>query len=142
VTQRPEPQGHSARIRLQVTAAGSAPSASPAASALVAPDGSDTLASVEAALLFATDDGVWLDAGLFPGRVTLVGGPGDDTLLGGAGDDSLVGGPGADRLVGRSGDDTLEGGSDADRLDGGPGFDELWGDEGLDTLLNGEDNHP
>jgi Ca2+-binding RTX toxin-like protein len=102
-------------------------------SALIAPDGIDTLASVEVAVLFASDDGVWLDAGLFPGRVALVGGTGDDTLLGGAGDDVLVGSAGADRLVGRGGNDWLLGNGQwvldagVDTLTGGPGDDELDG---------------
>jgi Ca2+-binding RTX toxin-like protein len=61
-----------------------------------------------------------LDAHLFTGRTTMLGGDGPDTLIGGSGNDFLFGDTGADFLDGGAGIDTLDGGL------------------GTDTAVNGE----
>lgn len=109
--------------------------------------GSDTLTSIERALLFLDTTGGapghMLNATTFGGSVTLHGWDGDDTLIGSNFDDSISGANGNDLLIGngghdvlsgaagnddirgRSGNDTLSGGSGNNLLDGGNGFDVL-----------------
>jgi Ca2+-binding RTX toxin-like protein len=62
-----------------------------------------------------------LNAKVFSGRVTLLGGAGNDTLLGGKGSDVLDGGPGNDSLNGGLGNDSLTGGPGTNTLVGGAG---------------------
>jgi len=121
--------------------------------------GSDTLVSIERALLFLDTTGGapghMLNATTFGGSVTLHGGDGDDTLIGSNFDDSISGANGNDLLIGngghdvisgaagdddirgRSGNDTLSGGSGNNRIDGGNGFDVLRENVNGATTLTG-----
>jgi Ca2+-binding RTX toxin-like protein len=76
--------------------------------------GTDSLTSIERAVLTGTDLGDNLNAAAFTGPVTLIGGAGDDTLTGGSAADRLDGGAGDDVLTGNGGNDTLVGGSGTD----------------------------
>lgn len=62
---------------------------------------------------------------------------GDDSIIGGEGKDWLRGEGGADRIQGLGGDDILQGGDGADRLEGGAGDDYLGGEVGNDLLFGG-----
>ncbi len=78
-----------------------------------------------------------LDASLFTGDATLVGGDGNDTLTGGSGNDTLVGGDGDDTLNGGLGDDVYkfeegDGGNDVIAESASQGIDEFdFSDYGL-----------
>jgi Ca2+-binding RTX toxin-like protein/glycosyltransferase involved in cell wall biosynthesis len=61
--------------------------------------GTDSLASIEQAVLAGGPGANALTAAGFTGPVTLSGGDGNDTLTGGSGSDSLDGGPGTDRVA-------------------------------------------
>ncbi|MBC7815710.1 MAG: hypothetical protein IAG10_02295 [Planctomycetaceae bacterium] len=104
-------------------------------------NGTDTLTGVELASLTGGSSGNKLDASLFTGNVTLIGGDGNDTLIGGSGNDSLQGDLGNDSLKGRDGNDLLHGGNDTlvsgtdnDTINGGNGDDMLLGGIGNDAL--------
>lgn len=73
----------------------------------------------------------------FAGNDVLKGGDGADRLFGEAGADQLFGENGKDVLSGGVGSDVLDGGADDDRIMGGAGNDRLIGGEGLDTLYGG-----
>jgi Ca2+-binding RTX toxin-like protein len=71
--------------------------------------GTDTLTSIEQAVLTGGDSGNTINAsGFTAGPVTLIGGAGDDTLTGGTQNDVLTGGLDNDSLVGNTGIDTVE----------------------------------
>ncbi len=104
-------------------------------------NGTDTLVGVELASLTGGASANKLDASLFTGNVTLIGGDGNDTLIGGSGNDSLQGDLGNDLVKGRDGNDLLRGGNDTlvsgtdnDTINGGNGDDTLLGDIGNDAL--------
>jgi len=101
-------------------------------------DGSDTLVSIEAAVLTGGAAANLLDATGFSGNATLVGGKGNDTLWGGSGNDSLDGGAGDDRISGHAGSDRANGGSGNDMLLGKAGNDTLLGGAGADSMLGGD----
>jgi len=81
----------------------------------------DTLTSIETAILEGGPSDNALFASSFSGRVVLRGEGGNDTLLGGNKDDELYGGAGNDTLDGMGGDDLLNGGTGNDTCDGGSG---------------------
>jgi acrosin len=83
------------------------------------------LTSFQQASLTGGNSDNLIDASLFSGAVTLVGGAGNDTLLAGSGSASLDGGAGNDSLVGGSGQDTLSGGPGVNTLNGGGGTNEV-----------------
>lgn len=99
--------------------------------------GSDTLASIEQAIIQgdATDNRV--DASTFGNSVTLRGGDGNDSLFGGSGDDLIEGEDGNDVMNGNSGNDQVNGGDGNDNASGSGGSDTLSGGEGNDTLRGG-----
>ena len=72
-----------------------------------------------------------LNASLFSGDATLIGGGDNDLIRGGSGSDILYGGTGNDRIYGGPGDDNLN---------GQDGNDQLWGEAGEDTLRGGNNN--
>ncbi len=83
---------------------------------------------IEQAILTGGASGNTLDASLFTGNTTLIGGAGNDTLKGGtknnilvgnAGNDTLRGGAGKNVMIGGLGTDTLVGGANQDLLIGG-----------------------
>ena len=80
----------------------------------------DSLSGIEQASLTGGDAANEIDATLFVGSVTLIGGAGADTLRGTSGNDSLDGGAGNDLLVGGAGADTLSGSDGSDLLDDSP----------------------
>ena len=95
--------------------------------------GTDTLSSIESAVLKAGDGDNRIDASAFSvGPVTMVGGIGSDTLIGGIGDDVLDGGSDSDVLDGGSGSDQVIQTSNADQLIS----DTLLTGQGSDTLSN------
>jgi len=100
--------------------------------------GSDTLVSIEAAVLISGAGANLLDATAFTGDVTLRGGDGNDTLRGGSGDDSLEGGRGDDRIAGHDGADRANGGSGNDIVLGQAGSDTLLGGSGADSIIGGD----
>lgn len=77
-------------------------------------DGSDTLTSIEQALLTGGPAANNLNASSFFGQAALYGADGNDTLTGGPGNDTLYGGDGDDTLYGGLGDDTIYGGPGTD----------------------------
>lgn len=101
-------------------------------------DGSDTLSSIESAVLTGGNGDNLIDATGFSGDTTLVGGRGNDTLRGGSGDDNLDGGEGDDRIAGHAGSDWANGGSGNDVLLGQAGSDVLLGGSGDDSMLGGD----
>ena len=92
---------------------------------LLTGQGSDSLVSIEKAILTGGASGNRIDASAFTaGPVTLIGLDGSDELLGGTGDDVLQGGDGDDPLLsGGDGNDTLVGGAGSDVLKGDDGDD-------------------
>ena len=95
-------------------------------------DGTDTLSSIENAVVGGGDDVVMGNAG----ANTINGGNGNDKLTGGAGDDVLVGGTGGDTLYAGDGDDTVIAGAGDDVIVGGDGAgnDRYTGGTGVDTI--------
>jgi hypothetical protein len=85
--------------------------------------GSDTLTSIEQAVLVGGPSANNMDASKFSGLAVLQGLGGNDTLTGGAGGSVLIGGTGDDQLTGASGNDLLIGGAGADRVVGSSGQD-------------------
>jgi Ca2+-binding RTX toxin-like protein len=103
--------------------------------------GTDTLNSVEQAILTGGNSDNILDASNFTlGSVTLSGEGGNDTVAGGAGDDQLNGGTGNDIIDGNLGNDILNGDKGNDLLTGGVGDDSLDGGDGNDELVGGANN--
>ncbi|MBI1315205.1 hypothetical protein GC176_28270 [bacterium] len=109
--------------------------------------GTDSLTSIEQAVLTGGASANTIDASAFSGNVTLMGGDGNDTLVGAAGasflngnadNDSLTGGASGDTLVGFSGNDVLDGGGGNDSLMGESDDDTLMGGTGNDTLEGGD----
>jgi len=104
---------------------------------------SNTLTSIERALLVGGAGHNVIDASAFTGSVTLSGLDGDDTLIGGRGADTILGGLGRDQLFGNAGNDTLQGGEGDDELSGGGAIpslvitdnDSLRGGAGNDTYI-------
>lgn len=105
---------------------------------LLTGNGTDILVSVETASLTGGTSANRLDASLFTGNVTLIGGDGNDTLTGGSGNDSLRGDLGNDLVKGRDGNDYLHGGNDT--LVSGTDNDTVNGGNGDDTLMGGIGN--
>jgi len=91
----------------------------------------DTLASIESAVLTGGPSGNTMNASGFSGTTTLRGLGGIDTLIGGSGNDTLIGGAGNDTLRGNAGNDTYQ--FDVDQLLGDDIVDELL------ALANGSD---
>lgn len=100
-------------------------------------DGSDTLASIEQALILGRLTDNRIDASGFGNAVTLRGGDGNDTLIGGGSDDVLEGEGGDDVLVGNNGNDLLDGGAGNDNASGSGGVDTVIGGDGNDILRGG-----
>lgn len=97
--------------------------------------GNDTLlGSFSGVVLIGGDSANTLDATLFAGRATLIGGGGADRLLGSAQGGQLEGGVGNDTVTGNRGNDVLLGGAGSDQLNGGLGNDQLDGGGGNDTV--------
>ncbi len=94
----------------------------------------DTLSSIELAILSGGNSANTLSATGFTGKALLDGAGGNDTLIGGPNNDTLLGGDGNDVLKGRDGNDSLEGGAGDDTLNGGAGNDTLNGGAGNDAL--------
>jgi Ca2+-binding RTX toxin-like protein len=93
-------------------------------------NGTDTLSSIEKAILTGGNNNDYLDARDF----TL----GSVTLNGGSGNDFVIGSTGSDSLLGSNGDDVLSGNAGNDFIDGGAGNDFLIEDvSGISTLTNG-----
>lgn len=93
-------------------------------------NGTDTLSSIEKAILTGSNNNDYLDARDF----TL----GSVTLNGGSGNDFVIGSTGSDSLLGSNGDDVLSGEAGNDFIDGGAGNDFLIEDvSGISTLTNG-----
>jgi Ca2+-binding RTX toxin-like protein len=86
-------------------------------------EGTDALASFEAAELEGGAAAQTFDATAFTGRTTMRGGSGNDILKGGSNADSLFGDAGNDLLEGNDGNDFFAGGSGNDTLLGGNGND-------------------
>jgi Ca2+-binding RTX toxin-like protein len=103
-------------------------------------NGTDTLNSIENALLIGGAGNNTLDASGFNGNVVLSGDFGNDVLKAGVKNSLLNGGSGNDTLIGGAGIDDLRGDNGNDSLEGGGGNDALFGDEGNDTLNGGEGN--
>ncbi|MFT5324090.1 MAG: Ca2+-binding RTX toxin-like protein [Planctomycetaceae bacterium] len=103
--------------------------------------GSDTLVSVERAILVGGASNNLIDASMFTGDgiegVLLLGDGGDDVLIGSPHVDQLNGSAGDDTLLGGSSRDTLRGGSGADVLNGGSGNDLVVGQGGSGDVLTG-----
>jgi Ca2+-binding RTX toxin-like protein len=83
---------------------------------LLSGQGSDSLTSIEAAILTGDGGANRLDATAFTGAVSLFGLAGSDTLLGGAGGDVLNGGDDADSLIGAGGVDGYDAGNGDDTV--------------------------
>jgi Ca2+-binding RTX toxin-like protein len=80
-------------------------------------NGTDTLSSIEKAILTGGNNNDYLDARDFTlGSVTLNGGSGNDFVIGSTGSDSLLGSNGDDVLSGEAGDDFIDGGAGNDFL--------------------------
>lgn len=108
-------------------------------------NGTDTLVSVERAILFGGDSDNQIDTSAFfsAGKtsVTLRGNSGDDTLIGSELNDALLGDAGNDTIEGRAGNDNLSGAAGRDLLIGGDGNDRLRGQgASFDTLMGGAGN--
>ena len=103
--------------------------------------GSDTLVSVERAILVGGAGNNLIDASMFTGvgieGVLLLGDDGDDVLIGSPHIDQLNGSAGDDTLLGGNSRDTLRGGSGADVLNGGSGNDLVVGQGGSGDVLTG-----
>tara|TARA_R110002072_G_scaffold173600_2_gene328368 strand:+ start:158142 stop:160550 length:2409 start_codon:yes stop_codon:yes gene_type:complete len=103
--------------------------------------GSDTLVSVERAILVGGSSNNTIDASMFTGvgieGVLLLGDDGDDVLIGSPHIDQLNGSAGNDTLLGGDSRDTLRGGSGADVLNGGGGNDLVVGQGGSGDVLTG-----
>jgi Ca2+-binding RTX toxin-like protein len=107
---------------------------------------SDTLTSIEQAILTGGASANTINASAFTGDAilqglggndTLIGGPGHDILAGGDGDDQLSGGAGNNILIGGAGADTLTATGGNNILIGGTGADTLTGSAGNDILIAG-----
>ncbi|OUL34020.1 calcium-binding protein [Nostoc sp. 106C] len=98
-------------------------------------NGTDTLISIEGAILSGGDGNNILDASAFSGGVSLYGYGGDDYLYGGSSNDWLSGDDGNDTISGGKGKDTLAGGTGNDLLMGGQESDLLVGGDGNDYLV-------
>ncbi len=100
--------------------------------------GTDTLSSIEIAILTGGAGNNTLNASTYAGIAMLYGLDGNDTLTGGSGNDTLDGGNGNDTLNGNAGNDTLTGGAGTDSLTGGTGNDTYLFDSdtalGTDTI--------
>ena len=83
--------------------------------------GTDSLLSIEAALLTGGASNNVLNASAATIPVTLFGGDGNDLLIGSPFADSLSGDNGNDTLQGGGGDDLLVGAAGDDAASGGPG---------------------
>jgi Ca2+-binding RTX toxin-like protein len=86
-------------------------------------NGTDTLSSIEIAILTGGAGNNTLNASAFTGIAILYGLDGTDIITGGSGNDILDGGNGNDTLTGNAGNDTLTGGAGTDALTGGSGND-------------------
>ncbi|MFC3712792.1 hypothetical protein ACFOMD_09440 [Sphingoaurantiacus capsulatus] len=88
-----------------------------------APDGTDTLTSIE--LLTFSDGQARIAPVVGDGTDNLIGGGNEaDLLVGNGGDDDLFGNNGNDLINGGAGDDYMNGGAGDDRLHGGAGRDQ------------------
>ena len=99
--------------------------------------GSDTLASIEQAVLQGDASANRIDASAFGNAVTLRGGDGNDSLIGGTAADVIEGEDGADLLTGNNGNDLIDGGAGNDNASGGGGRDTVVGGDGNDVLRGG-----
>ena len=107
----------------------------------LAGNGSDTLTSIERAILVGGDSDNLIDTSMFTGTgiegVLLLGGSGNDVLIGSPHIDQLNGSAGDDTLLGANSRDTLRGGSGRDVLNGGGGNDLVVGQGGSGDVLTG-----
>lgn len=107
----------------------------------LAGNGSDTLTSIERAILVGGDSDNLIDTSMFTGMgiegVLLLGGSGNDVLIGSPHVDQLNGSAGNDTLLGGGNRDTLRGGSGSDVLNGGGGNDLIVGQGGSGDVLTG-----
>jgi Ca2+-binding RTX toxin-like protein len=107
----------------------------------LAGNGSDTITSVERAILVGGLSNNQIDASMFTGEgiegVLLLGDGGDDVLIGSPHIDQLNGSAGNDTLLGGNSRDTLRGGSGRDVLNGGAGNDLVVGQGGSGDVLTG-----
>lgn len=107
----------------------------------LAGNGSDTLTSIERAILVGGDSDNLIDTSMFTGMgiegVLLLGGSGNDVLIGSPHIDQLNGSAGDDTLLGANSRDTLRGGSGRDVLNGGGGNDLVVGQGGSGDVLTG-----
>jgi Ca2+-binding RTX toxin-like protein len=99
--------------------------------------GSDTLASIERAVIQGDASANRIDASAFGNSVTLRGGDGNDSLIGGAAGDVIEGEDGDDMLTGNHGNDLIDGGAGNDNASGGGGLDTVIGGDGNDVLRGG-----
>jgi len=103
--------------------------------------GTDSLISIERAILVGGASNNQIDASLFTGPgiegVLLLGGSGNDVLIGSPHVDQLNGSAGDDTLLGANSRDTLRGGSGRDVLNGGGGNDLVVGQGGSGDVLTG-----
>ena len=103
--------------------------------------GTDSLISIERAILVGGDGDNLIDTSMFTGTgiegVLLLGGSGNDVLIGSPHVDQLNGSAGDDTLLGANSRDTLRGGSGRDVLNGGGGNDLVVGQGGSGDVLTG-----
>lgn len=111
--------------------------------------GTDTLLSIENALLTGGASGNVIDVSAFTGPATLNGEAGPDSIIGSAqadringqaGHDTILSGAGNDVIVAGEGHDSVSGGTGADSIDGGDDSDTLSGDDSNDTISGGSGN--
>ena len=110
-------------------------------SLVIGNEDTDTVGSIESALLVGGDSINIINASAFSevtrilgldGNDELIGGSSQDTILGGNGDDTIKGNAGDDNISGESGDDEITGGDDNDIIDGGLGSNIMSGSGGDD----------
>ena len=100
----------------------------------------DTVTSVEQAMLNGDAAANLITAVGFNGATTILAGAGNDTVFGAKGDDSIEGGDGADFINGLDGNDTGLGQGGADTVFGGNGLDSLVGGDD-DDLVDGQSDN-
>jgi Ca2+-binding RTX toxin-like protein len=110
-------------------------------SLVIGNEDTDTVGSIESALLVGGDSINIINVSAFSeatrilgldGNDELIGGSSQDTILGGNGDDTIKGNAGDDNISGESGDDEITGGDDNDIIDGGLGSNIMSGSGGDD----------
>lgn len=107
------------------------------ASLVSAVQGTDSLTSIEVAVLNGGASANTIDASDFTGNATLMGDGGNDTLTGASGSSMLNGNADDDSLFGGAAADTIMGGGGADVIDGAGGNDNLMGHSGDDSITGG-----